>query len=205
MSEDRSILYVSDFYLTRRGMRYVRWRATMACVRSQDPSPYHDPVMASILRKVDNSTAVALVEAFDFAYEKAARDAREMSFDRAPDLGPKPISPRGWSSLPYREPAHRNDAFERNLLRRFRWFGQMAYAKGIDRSPTHDRVANKEMKRFANETVLILLRAWEEGWDDAYEYVAELALERQSVLDAPKVLSARTIRQPNDKKSMNKE
>lgn len=189
---------LSNFYLTRRGMLLVRWRAVQAFVTSQDPSPYHDPVVADILRKADNATALYLAEAFDAAYEKAALMAKEMSFDRAPDLGGPRSTVRGRSAIPARTPIRRNDVAERAIVQKFKWFGQLAYAKGIDRSPTHDRLANKELKKHPNNVVLILLRAWEDGWDDAYDYVSELTLERRSILDAPKVLSTRTFRQANE-------
>lgn len=193
-----------EFYRTRQGVFFVRWRAVWAFVTSQDASPYHDPTMSAILRKADNATAVYLAEVFDAAYENAAQVAKEMSFNRAPDLGGPRVTVRGRTVVPTRTPAPREPLTERATLRKFKWYGQLAYAKGIDRSPTHDRMANKELKKLPNDIVIPLLRAWEDGWDEAYDYVAELALERQSVLDAPKVLSARTIRQPRNSNSIDK-
>lgn len=176
---------------------FVRWRAVLSYLSCGDPSPYHDPVLAKLLISTDNATTLHLLAAFDTAFELAGQLSHEMSLDRHPDLGPV-LRKAPHQTSKRRVALRRRKTPEARLVSKFRWLGQLAYAQGIDRSPTHDRTVRTELKKHDNSVVLGLLRAWESGWDEAYDYVKELGLERRSVLDAPKVLSARTIQKPRD-------
>jgi len=60
----------------------------------------------------------------------------------------------------------------------FHFWGQVAFAKGIDRSPSHDRDLMKAIAGEPNDRQLMIIHAWEAGWDAAREMQRELKLER---------------------------
>ena len=85
--------------------------------------------------------------------------------------------------------AARDLAFTKvRIARSYRWIGQLAYAKGIDRSPSHDRATRHVFAQEPNEIVLVMLRAWEAGWDEARDSARQLGLERRCALDLPRIL-----------------
>ena len=49
--------------------------------------------------------------------------------------------------------------------------------------------------------VLAVARAWEAGWDEAEESMMQLALERRSILEMPRILDARPIRGTSPRKA----
>jgi len=172
------------FYLTRKGALFVRWRGALASLTARDPSPYHDPLVARVLRMADNDSAVYLAGEFDAGFASVAAQNRELVLERQP-LG------SGGVLAPVPGCCAETEAL---LRRQFAWRGALAFAKGIDRSPSHDRTTALRLKRLPNEIVVPLLRAWEAGWDDAYDRADEIALERRSILEVPRVIHARHIR-----------
>lgn len=171
---------------TRKGIIYMRWRGAEARAANRSPDPALDRDAAQAISHVDGITAPLLIGAFVDGYHRADRLRAELAYER------QPYSTRQQSrkirsanpQIPYSNPGERI----------FHWYGQLAFAKGVDRSPSHDRQAAKRLKGYANVAVLPLIRAWEAGWDDAYDSSMEISLERRSILETPRVFNARHIR-----------
>lgn len=174
-------------FLTRKGVIYMRWRGAVARIRKRGPIPENDQPASHILSLVDSSIADHLGRAFGDGYHHAANVAHELAYERLPvDCKAHRVRDLKAKSPPSRFPTP--DA------RLFHWFGHLAFAKGIDRSPSHDPQAAKRMKAYPNSCVLLLIRSWEAGWDEAYDSSFELSLERRSILETPRIIDARHIR-----------
>lgn len=170
---------------TRKGIIFMRWRGAEACAAHHSPDPILDRQAAQALFHADQITAPALVEAFVDGYHLAGRMCAELAYERQPySTRQQARNIRATQPPPHPDP----------VARIFHWYGQLAFAKGIDRSPSHDRQAAQRMKSYANAAVLPLIRAWEAGWDDAYDSSMEISLERRSILETPRVFNARHIR-----------
>lgn len=161
----------------------VRWFGTRAQVTDQSPDPLRCARTAELMSLAGQTSKAAadhLGTEFRAAYERSALLCREMAFERNGQC-----SGRARPSEERVEPA---------IVLTFRWLGQMAYIKGIDGSPWHDSQAVKRLKRESNGMTVKLIRAWEAGYDDAYDNERQLHLERRSILEQPRVYDARHIR-----------
>ena len=143
-----------------------------------DRSPSHDRAIRRILKARASQDVLGLLRAWEGGWDaEADRRAAGIACAQRPDEN------------------------VRRLARRFRWIGQLAYAKGIDRSPSHDRATRHIYEAEPNDVVLAVARAWEAGWDEAEESMMQLALERRSILEMPRILDARPIRRTSDRKA----
>lgn len=163
-------------------LRHLAWSfrrlGERAHARGIDRSPSHDRAIRRTLKAQPNENAPALLRAWEAGWDTEA-DRRASRFACA----------------------QRPDEERRRLARRFRWIGQLAYAKGIDRSPSHDRATRRIYESEPNDVVLAVARAWEAGWDEAEESMMQLALERRSILEMPRILDARPIRGTSPRKA----
>ena len=162
----------------------VRWYGTRAQMTCQSPDPFRCVRTAELLLVVGETSKAAadhLCSEFRAAYERSARLAREIAFER------------GGGQRGRRTP-QREEQAEPAIIMTFRWLGQMAYIKGIDGSPWHDSQAVKRLKHESNTMAVRLIRAWEAGYHDAYDTERQLHLERRSILEQPRVYNARHIR-----------
>ena len=150
----------------------------LAHARGIDRSPSHDHAARRILKARPSKDAPGLLRAWEAGWDAEA-DRRAAEIARA----------------------GRPDERMRRLARRFRWIGQLAYAKGIDRSPSHDRATRRVYESEPNDVVLAVARAWEAGWDEAEESMMQLALERRSILEMPRILDARPIHRTSPRKA----
>lgn len=184
-----------EVFNNRPGTLLARWRGTLAFVTGADNSPYHDALIGPIMQSLENAVALHVATQFTIGFENAAQQEREIGLERRPlhktNTGGRPVQPR-------KHHAH-SPSVEERLVRTFRWYGQLAYAKGIDCSPSHDRPTAKLLKQHPNDLVITLIRAWEGGWDDAFHLAQELCLDRQSIIERPAVISARLVRRPTRK------
>lgn len=184
----------TDFLLSRRGITYLRWRAVRAFLLSKPACLTHDPEIAPVLNLLDEATASHLAQEFRDAYLEAHLHARELATDRNPYPSDYQKAPKQEQPITQSTSAGpRTDASHTSLRRIFKWRGQIAFAKGIDRSPTHDRYVARSLHKHSNDCALELIRAWEAGWDDAFDYGSQLKIERMSVLEIPRVIDARSI------------
>ena len=186
----------TEFLLSRRGITFVRWRALRAYLLHRPPCPTHDDSIRPVLARLDKATAAHLSQEFRDAFFEANLTAREMATDRHPYPSDHRPS-RGGLDAFYPDRARnrgpQSPAARAALRRSFKWRGQLAFARGIDRSPTHDRQFARMIREFPNELALELLRSWEAGWDDAFDYGTQLRMERMSILEIPRVIDARSI------------
>lgn len=67
----------------------------------------------------------------------------------------------------------------------FFFWGSVAFAKGIDKSPAHDRNLEKMLAGKSNEEQLFIVHAWEAGWDAGRAMQRELQMERRCYLNKP--------------------
>lgn len=180
----------TEFLLSRRGITFVRWRALCAYHLHRPPCPTHDDSIRPVLARLDKATAAHLSQEFRDAFHEASLTARELATDRHPYPSNNRSSRRVLDALyPDRAPT----AARATLRRSFKWRGQLAFARGIDRSPTHDRQVARTIHKYPNELALELLRSWEAGWDDAFDFSTQLRMERMSILEIPRVIDARSI------------
>jgi hypothetical protein len=163
----------------------VRWYGTRAQVTGRSPDPLQCARTTKVLTMVGEVSKAAtdqLASEFRAGYEHSACISRQMLFERDCGRADRCAAQR------IAEPA------EPAIVRTFRWFGQLAYIRGIDGSPWHDSHAVKRLKREPNAMSVRLIRAWEAGYDDAYDNERQLLLERRSILEQPRVYNARHIR-----------
>lgn len=176
------------------GTLFARWRGTLAFLTGADNSPYHDALIGPVMQSLENVVALHVATQFTVGFDNAAQQEREIGLERRPTHKAK-----GGCGVLLRRHLSRPISGEEALVRSFRWYGQLAYAKGIDCSPSHDRATAKLLRQHPNDLVVTLIRAWEGGWDDALQLAQELCLDRQSIIERPAVISARLVRRPTRK------
>ncbi|NJM82520.1 MAG: hypothetical protein HC844_08485 [Tabrizicola sp.] len=162
----------------------VRWYATRAQMTGRSPDPSQCARTANVLviaGETSKAAADYLASEFRAAFERSARHSREIAFEHGCDRNTRRASL-------IEEPA------EPAIVQTFRWLGLMAYIKGIDGSPWHDSQAVKRLKREPSAMSVSLIRAWEAGYDDAYDNERQLLMERRSILEQPRIYDARHIR-----------
>jgi hypothetical protein len=197
----------SGFMMSHRGAGFVRWRGALAFITEASHDPHDDTLMAQVLHTSEEPWTSYFADewrrghadAADAAHELRAcepdlhhvRDAPTLCRGRRIRSGKATLGTRG-KRAPKRRRAPKALMWDRTV-RLFRWFGRVAYARGIDRSPSHDVAAWKRAHAHDSERQLTLIHAWEMGWDEARDQAEQLALERRSPLEIPRVLDARSI------------
>ena len=206
---------LSDFMRDRRGAGLVRWRGAWAFLSGAERDPRADPAMATILDAASEPWTSFFLQVWEQGRAEAARVVREGHLGEAgpPDPeddrdGPKTPAQRAgerrrrkmrvaarrhaaeaWpASHPSFEPA-----FEATVWA-FRWRGQLAYARGVDRALSHDVPSYKEALRHGTVRQLALVRAWDAGWDAGRDCAEQLVgEERRSPLEIPRAVETRLL------------